>query len=446
MVMLDKKKLKKIFGKASIFLSMLGIVAFAVILLGFKTKNPWVREYKNRLSIKSTNECYESGKDIVNNLNRNINDQYNNFIEFVTPSRNAGCDTGVSFPDSVSIAVEQHSDGTLLTAHFIINTVLPHGLSYRWITGDSRDSYAKSPYWTYKWPGEYKIRLLIRDIYGRELETNNTIINVPPPGRTGKRFITLGKKGAEFNVDGYIKKVQGRDRSRSIRFMRRSSEWTGYKALKEGFYKITAVNSSGEYEIFLFVSPVPSFHLSREDFNWYRTQFDTTTTSNCGPTIAAMGVGWAKAKLVHVSAIRDSLGWKNGDGSTSFDDLRNIISRYGVVGYKKTVRKPRDIFEMLEAGHIVGILYDMSGVRHTDNPEKNLFGQYYTDHGGHYLILNGFSLDKKYFIIQDPIPSDWAANSRRYADDISMYGRNRYYSVNELFKSMRTKTVLEITR
>ena len=79
-----------------------------------------------------------------------------------------------------------------------------------------------------------------------------------------------------------------------------------------------------------------------------------------------------------------------------------------------------------------------------DFAEDNLFGQYYIDSGGHYLMIKGYSLDKRYFVVYDPIPSDWVANSKRYADGMSMYGRNRYYDVDELFTSLRAPQVLEI--
>ena len=44
----------------------------------------------------------------------------------------------------------------------------------------------------------------------------------------------------------------------------------------------------------------------------------------------------------------------------------------------------------------------------------------------------------------DPIPSDWIGNAKRYADGQSMFGRNRYYDVDELFAALRSPRVLEI--
>jgi hypothetical protein len=61
-------------------------------------------------------------------------------------------------------------------------------------------------------------------------------------------------------------------------------------------------------------------------------------------------------------------------------------------------------------------------------------------------VLKGYSADHKYFIIHDPIPSDWSANSFRQADGISMSGRNRYYPVDDVMRALRTSTVLEIQR
>jgi len=40
---------------------------------------------------------------------------------------------------------------------------------------------------------------------------------------------------------------------------------------------------------------------------------------------------------------------------------------------------------------------------------------------------------------------DWESNSMRYADEISMIGKNRYYPSGELFEALRTKMILEVT-
>jgi len=65
---------------------------------------------------------------------------------------------------------------------------------------------------------------------------------------------------------------------------------------------------------------------------------------------------------------------------------------------------------------------------------------------GHYVLVKGYSLDRKWLVVYDPIPSDWSANSVRYADGISMIGRNRYYAAAQLFATIRRPSVLVIDR
>ncbi|HEY9593877.1 MAG TPA: hypothetical protein VHE79_05330 [Spirochaetia bacterium] len=40
---------------------------------------------------------------------------------------------------------------------------------------------------------------------------------------------------------------------------------------------------------------------------------------------------------------------------------------------------------------------------------------------------------------------DWGSNSLRYADDVSMIGKNRYYSASQLFAAMKTRMVIEVS-
>jgi hypothetical protein len=61
-------------------------------------------------------------------------------------------------------------------------------------------------------------------------------------------------------------------------------------------------------------------------------------------------------------------------------------------------------------------------------------------------VVKGYSLNGEYFIIHDPIPSDWGANRFRYQDEISMVGRNRYYSSAELLKSLRRPSMIVVPR
>jgi hypothetical protein len=46
----------------------------------------------------------------------------------------------------------------------------------------------------------------------------------------------------------------------------------------------------------------------------------------------------------------------------------------------------------------------------------------------------------------DPIPNDWTVNSFRYADELSMVGRNRYYGSGEILRSLRRYEMIVIPR
>ena len=124
--------------------------------------------------------------------------------------------------------------------------------------------------------------------------------------------------------------------------------------------------------------------------------------------------------------------------------LSEVLDAYDVPNAIRRISSPRDIVDMLDANHLVGVVYDMAGISFAEDAENSVFGQYYEDSGGHYLMIKGYSLDGNFFIVYDPIPSDWARNSSRYADGTSMFGRNRYYDADELFAAMRFQGVLEI--
>ena len=62
------------------------------------------------------------------------------------------------------------------------------------------------------------------------------------------------------------------------------------------------------------------------------------------------------------------------------------------------------------------------------------------------MIIKGYTVDGKYLVVYDPVPSDWVSNSKRHADGVSMMGRNRYYPVDEIFGALRRHDVIEIRR
>jgi len=259
-------------------------------------------------------------------------------------------------------------------------------------------------------------------------------------------FLTLPDTGSYFAVPGTVVGIRGEENSAGgVRVAGSSAGASVVVANTPGFYLVTSERGGERFETNVFVSPVPSYHVDRVDYDWYYTQFRTLTTSNCGPTVVSMGIAWAKGEDVPVAKVRSILGW-NGSGAVSMPELKSVLDRYDVTNELHWIESPDVIFDMLDAGSLVGVVYDMAGISFTENAGDNLFGQYYVDHGGHYLMIKGYSLDREYFVVYDPIPSDWVSNSKRYGDGLSMFGRNRYYDVDELFAALRSLQIIEIRK
>jgi LysM repeat protein len=352
----------------------------------------------------------------------------------------------------VHIDVDQQNDGRSVTAHFTLKPLRGTAFSrYEWDLGDGRWSFRDSTFNTYDKPGTYNVNAKAWDTAGR-LHTSNTIyITVPHPGAyaTGnQRFVTLDEVGQPFDVDGEITSVLGYDSLEQSPIVHAGSG-TGvqtYAANKAGFFNLTVDKAGEESKIYLFVSPVPSRQVDRADVDWYRTQFNTGTQSNCGPSVVSMAIAWALGDYVPVASVREAVGWQ-GDGGIGFEDMVRVLSAHRVTAEIQPIRDADDIRQIIDQGKIAVFLYNTRTVhRAVGDPTQNLFGSYYTDNVGHYVLIKGYSLDGKWFVVYDPIPSDWASNSVRYGDGISMIGRNRYYAVSDLFASIRLNSVLVISR
>lgn len=260
-----------------------------------------------------------------------------------------------------------------------------------------------------------------------------------PPG-PDSLFLNISAPGAYFALEGNLESFIGDDSlEQSLEYASSSGGYSIYKALLPGYMRIkTALR-----DYYIFVSPVPSLHVDRPDMDWYLTQWNTGTTSNCGPTVTAMAVQWARGLGLSVKQVRTIVGWQ-GNGAISLDDIRKVLNQYQVEWRHLVLNSPEDIFDALDRGHLVAVSYEMSKLSYTKDAGNNMIGQHYTDKGGHYLALKGYSLDHQYIIVYDPIPSDWAYNSKRYGDKYSMYGRNRYFPTTELWNALRSRHALEI--
>ena len=354
----------------------------------------------------------------------------------------------------IEITYESRNNGvgSEITVHFsIVNP--PAGLkSYEWDLGDGRRSFRDNPSHEYSAPRTYAVRLTAQDGSGVIYRSNSLYVDIPHPASAAEhsttRFVTLSSPDDYFVVNGTVTKVaryanieDALDLSESDQFL------TKARFKKSGYYGVTVQEAWGREQYYsIFVSPIPSMHvdLAINNFNWYRTQFNTGTPSNCGPASASMGISWATGKYFPVSAVRQSVGWQ-GNGGTSFDELIRVIRNQGVDASLESLSTAQQVRDVIDSGAIAIILFHTDGVRMSrQNPEADLFGKYYNDSVGHYVIIKGYSLNGEYFVIHDPIPSDWGANSFRYADEISMIGRNRYFSASEVLRSLRRNEMIVV--
>lgn len=305
----------------------------------------------------------------------------------------------------------------------------------------------------------YADKIFLADITGvlnfitfsAHTDSGKVIFNIPinlnslTPPSEGNKYLTLSNPDDLAVIPVSIQRIQAKLPENAV-LEYQDGDYSFYKFYNPGYFHFNLnSNSTDNFYYNVFVSPVESIHTERADVDWYFTQFKTTTTSNCGPTVVSMGVAWASGKSVPVGDIRKYVGWK-GNGGINFLKMQEALIHHNVESELVDFESKEQIFEMIDNDILVGILYNMKGIKFQPLPEDSFFDQYYVDSGGHYLAIKGYTTDKKYFIIYDPIPSDWSENKDRYGDELSMYGRNRYYHVDELEKSLMKNQLLLMFR
>ena len=352
----------------------------------------------------------------------------------------------------IRIVVDKQTDGRTVTAHFTLDPAQERTYArYEWDLGDGRKSFREGTFWTYEKPGTYTVSLKAWDEDGRLHLSNRIYLDVPHPGtwRSGdQRFVTLDDVGEPFEVDGELVEVLGYPAVAESPIAAAGAEngLYSYSANAAGFFNLTVDRGGERSRLYLFVSPVPSHHADRADVDWYRTQFNTGMQSNCGPSMVSMALAWATGDYLPVAKVREAVGW-DGDGGISFEDMARVLKQQGVSSWMQPISSVEDVAAIIDSGRIAVLLYNTRSVRRASgDATRNLFGAYYTDNVGHYVLVKGYSLDRKWLVVYDPIPSDWSANSVRYPDGISMIGKNRYYPAAELFATIRRPNVLVIDR
>ncbi|MEW5815545.1 MAG: C39 family peptidase, partial [Spirochaetota bacterium] len=262
-------------------------------------------------------------------------------------------------------------------------------------------------------------------------------------------YVTLNK-GEELDLS-FVKKSLGSDGaslslSENASLFERKQKSYVLKAARAGYTRVSISAPGFKKNIYCFISPLPSKHAGRNDINWYKTQYGTGR-GNCGPALISMAILWSKGVDVSVNSIRGEIGYPSPDGAINFEDMKNSLRRHQVHFSEASIDSIDDLIRIITNDRLALVLLNSGMIEEVKgDPRYNLFGRYYEDAGGHYILLKGYSFDKNYFIVYDPMPGDWAGNTMRYADGFSMIGANRYYSSSNLFNALKTVNVLEIYR
>lgn len=130
--------------------------------------------------------------------------------------------------------------------------------------------------------------------------------------------------------------------------------------------------------ISLFINP----H-SYDNSSWYKSQINTGI-GNCGPASVAMIIQRSGIN-VEVKDIRNLIGYKIKDGSTSIKDLLFILNQYYI---------DTKILKSIDQYYGYGILLILINTKYLSNKE-------YSYSGGHYIIIAGKT--ENYFIVNDPL-------------------------------------------
>jgi LysM repeat protein len=328
---------------------------------------------------------------------------------------------------------------------------LPEG-SFLWDLGDWRFAFNKTPTHVYSEPGLYTVKLRSYDNSGYEHTSNDLSVRVLAKAdrNTNRRYITLDSVDEALDVGKLLGSGDGGPGAYRVTQKPMLFEAAGedqYIAIEGGYSRLSIQGTSGSRHIYTFVSPVPSLHSHEPDYDWYKTQFGTGIRGNCGPATVAMASYWASGTDTPVGSIRSEVGMPYSNGAITFDHMLGPLQEREIPFAFREANSAADLKAVVDRGNIGIVLINTTAIERTpQDPRDNLVGRYYWDNTGHYVIVKGYSLDGKYFVVYDPIPSDWTSNRQRYKDGSSMLGRNRYYPSSQIVRGLKKSLVLEVMK
>ncbi|MBN2443488.1 MAG: C39 family peptidase [Spirochaetales bacterium] len=361
-----------------------------------------------------------------------------------------------NLPSIISIQSSVVKDKVPLSAELLTLFDFHQSLSPVWDFGTGQFSFAKKANFTYLKPGEFQVRFSLADDRGREVFSNTLYISADPVNLSSDEeiFLTLDAVGAGLDLSGRFYDESGEVVVFDSRFklmqdpaLIEKTYDNHFRAVAPGYTKVSLVHGPVSYQFFLFVSPFPSQHSVEPEFNWYKTQFNTGMYGNCGPACVAMAVHWATGERITVKENREEIGLPIKNGAVSFAHMERNFRYHRIKTFLPVVNDFSDMKAIIDKGNIAIILFNTTYIQPVEGDESLVFvDRYYPDTTGHYVVIKGYSLDEKYFIIYDPIPGEWKHNLIRYTDGVSMIGRNRYFLADQIFESIKGKKVLEIER
>jgi LysM repeat protein len=364
-----------------------------------------------------------------------------------------------SLPDDISIKASVKSGVSPLSTQFSIVTKFDtKSIRYLWDLGNDLYSFDENPKNTYSLPGTYEVFLIVSDTHKNEVVSNKVSIEVKTNevhrvriDSTLPRYFTFNQVNDIVELSSFIPENMREKEGDDIKLVQNPEIFKNagndkFVSTKPGYTEITASGKNTSYTVHVFVSPFPSKHSFEPEYDWYKTQFATGINGNCGPASVAMAIHWAKGENVAVAKVRQEIGIPYKNGAIDFSDMKKSFSKHGVRTQSIVVEGMDDIKRIVDRGNIAIMLFNTRSIRKAaGSPSSDYVGRYYDDISGHYIVIKGYTLDGKYVIAYDPMPSDWVSNSGRYQDKRTMLGKNRYYPIAQLMTTM-SHEIVEILR
>ncbi|MBN1698227.1 MAG: C39 family peptidase [Spirochaetales bacterium] len=362
-----------------------------------------------------------------------------------------------TLPTTLAVSAFNKNGNIPLRVDFYPVLDVPDDLSCVWDFGTGYFSREERPSYTYMKSGDYTVRLSVADGSGREVLSSPLTVRVKRTRietKEGLPFYTIDHVNGNLDLGEVIQRkeagapafdMETRIIQRPVLLKQTADDV--FTAIAPGYAKITLTGRETSFGFYLFVSPFPSQHSVEPEYDWYKTQFDTGMYGNCGPACVAIALHWATGKYISVEKSREEIGLPIKSGALSYQHMIMNFNYHRIKTALTVIDQFNDMKRIIDWGNIAIVSFNTTVLSPVEGDERLVFvDRFYPDTTGHYIVIKGYSLDEQYFIAYDPIPSDWQGNSLRYTDGVSMIGRNRYFKVEEILRSIKGKNVLEIER